>query len=57
MFLTWELPIDDVEVARKLQINFDADLSTAMKLNEEQVWLNGVRVKVCSATGGWCLAD
>lgn len=57
IFLTWELPIEKVDVARKFQIDFDVDLSTAMTLNEEQVWLNGARGKVCSASGRWCLAD
>ena len=57
VFLTWELPIEDTHVARKLQIDFDTDLSTAMTLNEEQVWLNGARVKVNSDSGQWCRAD
>lgn len=57
IFLTWELPIEDVHVARKLQIDFDVDLSTAMTLDEEQVWLNGARGKVCSDSGRWCLTD
>jgi len=57
VFLTWELPIEDTDVTRKLQIDFDADLSTAMTLNEEQVWLNGARGRVCSASGRWCRAD
>ena len=57
VFLTWELPIENTHVARKLQIDFDTDLSTAVTLNEEQVWLNGARVKVCSDSGLWCRAD
>ena len=57
VFLTWELPIEDAHVAHKLQIDFDTDLSTAMTLDEEQVWLNGARVKVCSDSGLWCRAD
>ena len=57
VFLTWELPIEDAHVARKFQIDFDTDLSTAMTLDEEQVWLNGARVKVCSDSGRWCRAD
>ena len=57
IFLTWELSIEKVDVARKFQIDFDADLSTAMTLNEEQVWLNGARGRVCSNSGRWCRAD
>jgi hypothetical protein len=57
VFLTWELPIEDAHVAHKLQIDFDTDLSTAMTLNEEQVWLNGARAKVSSDSGLWCRAD
>ncbi len=57
VFLTWELPIEDAHVAHKFQVDFDTDLSTAVTLDEEQVWLNGARGKVCSASGRWCLAD
>ncbi len=57
VFLTWELPIEDTHVAHKLEIDFDTDLSTAMTMNEEQVWLNGARGKVNSDSGLWCRAD
>ena len=57
VFLTWELPIEDTDVARKLQIDFDTNPSTSSKLNEEQVWLNGARDTVCSDSGLWCQAD
>ena len=57
VFLTWELPIEDAHVAHKLQIDFDTNPSTSSKLNEEQVWLNGARVKVNSDSGQWCRAD
>jgi len=57
VFLTWELPIEDAHVAHKLQIDFDTNPSTSSKLNEEQVWLNGARVKVNLDSGQWCLAD
>lgn len=57
VFLTWELPIEDRHVSNALEVSFDTDLSTAMALNEEQVWLNGARVKVSSDSGLWCRAD
>jgi len=57
VFLTWELPIEKTDIARQLQINFDTNLSTAMTLNEEQVWLNGKRVKVIKESGQWSVSD
>ena len=53
LFLTWELPIENPDVARALRIDFDTDPSTASQLNEEQVWLKGVRASVCPDTGAW----
>lgn len=57
VFLSWELPIEDVHVARALQITFDVDPSTALRLEDEQVWQNGARARVCPATGRWYPAD
>jgi hypothetical protein len=57
VFLTWELPVEDERVARALGIAFDADASTAMQMNEEQVRLNGTRVSVCPESGQWHRAD
>jgi hypothetical protein len=54
IFLTWELPIENADVTQALQIAFDTAPSTSLLLDEEQVWLNGTRVKVFSASGGWC---
>jgi hypothetical protein len=53
VFLTWELPITDLGLARALQITFDNDPSTALKLKEEQVWRNGAPGSVCPASGNW----
>ena len=53
VFLTWELPIEDAHVARALQVAFDVDASTALRLDEEQVWLNGAPVAVCPDSGRW----
>jgi len=57
VFLTWELPIENVHVGRALRIAFDIDPSTSLRLEEEQVWRNGARISVCPASGRWCRAD
>ena len=57
VFLSWELPIEDVHLASALQITFDIDPSSALLLEDEQVWLNGARARVCPATGRWYPAD
>lgn len=53
VFLTWELPIENAAVATALGISFDIDPSTALLLNDEQVWLNGTPASVCPASGRW----
>lgn len=53
VFLTWELPIEDALVGQALQIAFDIDPSTALRLDEEQVWLNGAPASVCPTSGRW----
>ena len=55
VFLTWELPIENAFFAKALQINFDTNPSTALLLNEEQVWLKNARGKVCSDSGEWLI--
>lgn len=56
LFLTWELPVENVNVAHALQITFDVDPATSLLLDEEQVWLNGARGSVCPDSGRWCQA-
>ena len=53
VFLTWELPIDDIEIAQALEIAFDVDKSTSPMPDEEQVWRNGGPASVCPGTGEW----
>ena len=53
VFLTWELPVEDARVARLLGIDFDTDPSTALRLGEDQVWVNGAPAPVCAASGRW----
>lgn len=57
VFLTWELPIEDVHVGRALRMDFDIDPSTSLLIEEEQVWLNGARVSVCPDSGRWCQSE
>lgn len=57
IFLTWELPIEDANIARALKIVFDIDRSTSLQLKEEQVWLNGSPAVVCPESGRWLRVD
>lgn len=57
VFLTWELPIENFDVARTFQITFDIDSSTSLLLAEEQVWLNGAPASVCPNSGHWHRTD
>lgn len=57
VFLSWELPIEDVHVAGALRIAFDIDPTTALLLEDEQIWLNGAPARVCPSTGRWAPAD
>lgn len=56
VFLSWELPIENILVGNGLGITFDIDSSTALRLAEEQVWVNGARATVCPDSGRWCRA-
>ena len=53
VFLTWELPVENVHVAQALGIDFDIDPATALLLEEEQIWRNGAAVSVCPDSGRW----
>lgn len=57
VFLSWELPIENADVAHALRITFDTDPANCLQLQEQQVWLNGERASVCPDSGRWCLAD
>lgn len=57
IFLTWELPIENPRIQQALGITFDIAPSTALRMDDEQVWLNGIRVNVCPDSGQWCRAD
>jgi hypothetical protein len=53
VFLTWELPVEDANVAHALRIRFDIDRSNALLINDPQVQCNGVQTVVCPASGRW----
>ena len=57
IFLTWELPIENLNLGHALQIAFDIDPTRSLLLSDEQVWLNGAKVSVCPDSGRWYLAD
>jgi hypothetical protein len=52
-FLTWELPIENLQLAQNLGITFDVDTTTASQVEDEQVWLNNAPVRVCPESGRW----
>ena len=53
VFLSWELPIEQAELARALGIDFDIDPATAARLDQEQVWLDGAPASLCPDSGRW----
>lgn len=54
VFLSWELPIENTEVARALGIEFDIEPSIALRGDEDQVWRHGGPALVCPESGRWC---
>ncbi|HWT55264.1 MAG TPA: hypothetical protein VN066_10660 [Rhodocyclaceae bacterium] len=57
VFLTWEMPIENAQLRRVLKIDLDVDPAACLKLDEQQLRLNGEIVAVCPATGRWQAAD
>lgn len=53
VFLSWELPIEQAELARALGISFDIDLVTAGRLDQGQIWLDGAPANLCPDSGRW----
>lgn len=56
VFLTWELPIETPALAQALGIAFDTAATTAMLLENEQVWHQGAQGDVCPQSGRWLTA-
>ena len=57
VFLSWELPIEQAGLARALGIDFDIDPTTAARLDQQQVWLDGAPAEPCPETGRWRQID
>ena len=57
VFLSWELPIEQTELARALRIAFDIDPVTAARLDQQQVWLDGAPASLCPDSGRWSQID
>lgn len=57
IFLTWELPIENADVANALGIAFDVDPVAPLRLDAEQVWHSGAPASVCPASGQWHRSD
>jgi hypothetical protein len=57
VFLTWELPIDQPEVARALGVRFEVLPAGPSAPGEEGVWCNGVEAEVCPASGRWLVSS
>lgn len=55
MFLTWELPINNPDVARGLGVCFDTDPTGASQQRDEGVWVNGMSALVCPDSGHWIM--
>ena len=53
VFLTWELPIENAPVAQALSIAFDTDPTTALQLDQAQIWPQGAPDSVCPQSGRW----
>ena len=54
VFLSWELPIEQPQLASALGITFDIDPVSASRLDREPVWLDGAPASLCPASGQWC---
>jgi hypothetical protein len=53
LFLTWELPIENANVAQALHIAFDIGTNMVLPPDEEHVQWNGEPAAVCPQTGQW----
>jgi hypothetical protein len=53
VFLTWELPIEDVRVAQALKVRFDSASAAAQQPGDEHVLLDGMPAAVCPKSGRW----
>ncbi|MGI4777215.1 MAG: hypothetical protein ACRYGA_03745 [Janthinobacterium lividum] len=53
VFLTWELPIENADVAHAMRIVFDTDPVEGHGSEEEQIRVDGRCADVCAESGRW----
>lgn len=53
VFLTWELPIENEQLTRALQIKLDIDRAGCLSRDEQHVCREGASLTVCPSTGQW----
>jgi hypothetical protein len=53
VFLSWELPFENADVAHALGIRFDTDPATAALLDDGQLRRHGAPADLCSLSGRW----
>lgn len=53
LFLSWELPMDNPQLARTMGVALDLAPGLVLPLNEGQVQIQGARAVVCPHTGQW----
>lgn len=53
VFLSWELPVENAQLAQLLGIGFDTDPATALLLQEEQLRRDGAPARLCPESGRW----
>jgi hypothetical protein len=53
VFLSWELPIENADVAHALGIRFEIDPATAALLDQGQLRRHGAPADLCSLSGHW----
>lgn len=57
VFLTWELPIEDLQIGKALGVAFDTSAPPSPPLEDAQVWLNGAPAAVYPNSGRWYQVD
>ena len=57
VFLTWELPVEQADVAQLMQIGFDTDTTAASQLEDGQLMLRDAPATLCVNSGRWLLPD
>lgn len=53
VFLTWELPVENADVARALRIAFDTDPVSGLGSGDEHIRVDGRCADVCAESGRW----